>query len=32
VDDEIDPQFRIASSEGEHWIALTLLDNEAERV
>jgi hypothetical protein len=32
VGDEIDPQFRIASAEGEYWIALTLLDDEAERV
>jgi hypothetical protein len=28
---EIDPQFRIASPEGDYWIALTLLDDEGER-
>jgi hypothetical protein len=31
VGDEIDPQFRIASAEGEFWIALTLPDEQAER-
>jgi hypothetical protein len=31
VGDEIDPQFRIASLEGDYWIALTFTDDEAER-
>lgn len=31
IGDEIDPQFRIASPEGDQWIGLTLPDDDAER-
>jgi hypothetical protein len=31
VNDEIDPQFRIAAPEGDYWIALTLSEHTAER-
>jgi hypothetical protein len=31
VRDEIDPQFRIASPEGDYWIAMTLGDDPTER-
>lgn len=31
IDDEIDPQFRIASAEGDWWIAVTLPEDLAER-
>jgi len=31
INDEIDPQFRIASQEGDYWIAMTLSDGAASR-
>jgi hypothetical protein len=31
IGDEIDPQFRIASAEGDYWIALTLPEDAVER-